>query len=234
MSAAQQARPVHLVVDTGVDDALAIALAWLHRGIGLTGVTAVAGNVSLAQAVHNTRFVLATIGAESVPLTRGSAQRSDGGQFESRSVHGRNGLAGLTERAPSVDDVAELATDIGADTALVCLAPMTTLLGLTSGEVVATYAKPGQANDEMDPQAARIVRSTWAVTDVTPGSVAPGWRPAEGSSRTVALVEALLSHQRTRGAGLGDAEALLAVAAQPADGLDQPRRAVLDLADLLG
>lgn len=225
-------RRVHLVVDTGVDDALAIVVAWLHPNLELTGVTAAAGNVSLAQAWTNTRFVLDVVGGGArVPLSAGAAQRCDGRAFTQRSVHGRGGLAGLTARVSRTAIVEAAAPHVAAGTTLVCLAPMTTLLALPPGEVVATYARPVQANHAMDPQAAQAVRSAWQVHDVVPAATGPPPAPAEGAGLEVAglpgldaavrgemapgvagLVRALLAHQRQRGAGLGDAEAMLVMA----------------------
>ncbi|MGM1048937.1 MAG: nucleoside hydrolase [Bacillota bacterium] len=53
-----QRKPVIIDVDTGVDDALALALIWKCKQLELVGVTTVNGNVSLAQATLNTRKVL--------------------------------------------------------------------------------------------------------------------------------------------------------------------------------
>lgn len=217
-------RDVHLVVDTGVDDAVALAVAWLHPEMSLTGVTAAAGNVSLEQSLTNTRFVLDALGAWSVPLFAGAARRSDGLAFVHRDVHGPDGLAGLSETLNGEE--VEVATVVAPGAVLVCLAPMTTLLPMRRGEVVATYARPGDVNYAMDPQAADRVRSTWRVLDVAPTSSLGGWRSVVGADGISGLVDALLAHQRRRRAGLGDAEALFALV-----GSSNP---VEDLAGLLG
>ena len=46
-----------LVIDTdpGVDDALALMLAWHHAGANIAMITAVAGNVPILTATRNTR-----------------------------------------------------------------------------------------------------------------------------------------------------------------------------------
>jgi hypothetical protein len=204
---------VHLLVDTGVDDALAIVVAWLHPRLTLTGLTCAAGNVLLVQAVANTRHVLGVLGAESVPLSIGASRRQDGRDFVARSVHGPGGLAGLTRSIPEASGVGPAAhLEVAPDAALVCLAPMTTLLDLAPREVVATYARPGEANHAMDPVAAQTVRTTWGVHDIRPRSSLTAW-PERGRCVGVAgLVDRLVRHQRRRGVGLGDAEALLVLA----------------------
>lgn len=212
------------MVDTGVDDALAITVAWLHPDLSLTGVTSAAGNVSLEQSLTNTRLVLDVVGATSVPLFSGAALRADGLAFEHRDVHGPDGLAGLSGTVGCGEVEAPTAVAPGAT--LVCLAPMTTLLRMRGGEVVATYARSGEANHAMDPQAADEVRSGWLVHDVAPTASLRGWQPVVGADRIAGLVEALVAHQRRRGAGLGDAEALFALL-----GSSDP---VGDLASLLG
>lgn len=212
------ARQVHLVVDTGVDDALAIVVAWLHPDLDLTGVTAAAGNVSLAQSLTNTRFVLEAIGAGRVPVSGGAGVRVDGAPFERRYVHGPDGLAGLVGETPRSTTLAAATPPMLAvadATTLVCLAPMTSLLPLSPREVVATYARPGEPNHAMDPAAANQVRSCWRVHDVTPQASLSAWPGAGAGARTTDvswLVDSLVGHQRRRGAGLGDAEALLILA----------------------
>ena len=208
-------RRVHLVVDTGVDDALAIVVAWRHPGLELTGVTAAAGNVSLARSLAHTRFVLDVVGATLVPLSAGAARRHDGTDFAPRPVHGPDGLAGLSPPTTDVGPSVRGVRVIDDRTTLVCLAPMTTLLTMVPGSVVATFARPGQANHAMDPAAADAVRSDWSVRDAQPGDLPLADRPAAAwpiggrHDRAVDLVRRLVAHQRRRGAGLGDAEALL-------------------------
>lgn len=96
-------------VDTGVDDALALAFAALHPGINLRAVTCVAGNASLDDVYRNTRGVLATAGAGHVPVARGAARPLINAPRDAAHVHGRNGLAGLELDVPGQAD-----TDIHA------------------------------------------------------------------------------------------------------------------------
>ncbi|WP_268627363.1 nucleoside hydrolase [Paenibacillus alvei] len=57
-TATSKQMPVIMDVDTGVDDALALALVWKSKQVELVGVTTVNGNVSLSQATLNTRKVI--------------------------------------------------------------------------------------------------------------------------------------------------------------------------------
>ena len=63
---------VILDVDTGIDDALAIALALRHPDAQLEAVITVAGNVGLELTTRNTLRVLDWLGATSVPVYAGA------------------------------------------------------------------------------------------------------------------------------------------------------------------
>lgn len=218
---------VVLVVDTGVDDALALVVAARHPALTLVGAVATAGNVSLPLALANTRTVLAALDVD-VPLAGGSARRSDGSAFPPRGGHGIDGLAGLglarsgpDLRCSSVPPVAELLADLAPGALLVSLGPLTPLLGLPPRRVLAVAARPGEANHTMDPHAAQRVRAWPHLSDdpgpfVVPVPVDVERLPRRGCA---GLVRHLLLHQQRRGAGLGDAGALLRLAAAEPDEL---------------
>jgi purine nucleosidase len=69
-----QRLPVVLDVDTGTDDALALAYAVASPGIELVAVTTVAGNVGVEKATANTLSVLDWLGADDVPVHRGASR----------------------------------------------------------------------------------------------------------------------------------------------------------------
>lgn len=87
--------PVVLDVDTGVDDALAIALAVAHPGVDLLAVTCVSGNVDVDQVVDNTTRLLDHLGAHHVPVLRGCDRPLRRGAQDSGGWHGRDGMADL-------------------------------------------------------------------------------------------------------------------------------------------
>jgi inosine-uridine nucleoside N-ribohydrolase len=70
--------PVVLDVDTGTDDALALAYAVASPRIELVAVSTVAGNVGVEKTTANTLTVLDWLGAEDVPVHRGASRPSFG------------------------------------------------------------------------------------------------------------------------------------------------------------
>lgn len=66
------AGPILMDADTGVDDALALALLLGAARGRLIGVVATYGNVAQSQAERNTRDVLRLLGADAVPVYAGS------------------------------------------------------------------------------------------------------------------------------------------------------------------
>ncbi len=83
-----------LDVDTGVDDAMAIALAVAAPTIDLVAVTTVAGNVELEHTTRNTLRVLDFIGATHVPVYRGMSRPLDRPLHTASHIHGTDGLGG--------------------------------------------------------------------------------------------------------------------------------------------
>lgn len=85
--------PVMLDVDTGVDDAAAIAYA-LGMEADLVGITTVAGNISIDRSTDNTLRVLSLLGGEDVPVFRGASRPLVADFQDASHVHGGNGLGG--------------------------------------------------------------------------------------------------------------------------------------------
>lgn len=94
-----------LDVDTGVDDAMAIALAVAAPTIDLVAVTTVAGNVELDHTTRNTLRVLDFVGATDVPVYRGMSRPMDRPLHTASHVHGADGLGGadIPESARAVE-----------------------------------------------------------------------------------------------------------------------------------
>jgi inosine-uridine nucleoside N-ribohydrolase len=87
-------QPVIVDVDTGVDDALALAVALAQPELRLIAVTTVAGNVDVGQATRNTRLVLDWLGARSIPVAKGAASPLLRKHLDARAYHGPDGLGG--------------------------------------------------------------------------------------------------------------------------------------------
>ncbi len=205
------------VVDTGVDDALALVVAARHPALDLRGVVCTGGNVPLPRVLTNTKYVLDLLDAK-VPIAIGAARSLDGRPYGDRSVHGPDGLAGLgPPDEPAPDRLVRTGRDNAAvqrlvrpdnsqEIVVVSLGPLTPLVGVPAARIVAAYARPGQANYEMDPNAAAQVAVEPVDVPDHPVPIAPGATPLGD------LVAGLLRHQVRRGAGLGDAAVMLALA----------------------
>jgi purine nucleosidase len=83
--------PLIMDVDTGVDDAMALALATRLDTHDLLAVTTVAGNVNVESATRNTLRVLDWMGSD-VPVYRGMSQPLVRPLHTATSVHGNDGL----------------------------------------------------------------------------------------------------------------------------------------------
>ena len=68
-------RKLILNVDTGIDDALALAYLASFNNIEILGVIGTYGNVAADTAVYNTAYVLERLGFRNVPVLRGSMVR---------------------------------------------------------------------------------------------------------------------------------------------------------------
>jgi len=181
-----------LVVDTGIDDALALALAVRHPRIQLEAVVTSWGNVALDLVNNNTLRVLDWLGAQDVPVVSGADRPLVGATIDAGHFHGQDGLGGA--RLPSstravlqdgVDYLIERLMAAPGELSLVCAGPFTNLalavqqeprIAECVREVVVmggTAQLPGNVtpvaefNVAADPEAAAIVfDQTWPVTMV--------------------------------------------------------------------
>lgn len=127
--------PVILDVDTGTDDALALAYAHANPNIELLAVTTVAGNIGVELATANTLAVLDYVGASNVPVYRGASHPLVRPHRDAIYFHHENGLGGA--RIPASNrQVGEykgpaamirLAKQRPGEITLVCLGPLTNL-----------------------------------------------------------------------------------------------------------
>ncbi len=77
-------RKLILDVDTGIDDALALAYLASFDDVEILGVIGTYGNVSADTAVRNTAYVLERLGFRNVPVCRGLDASLLGGLVHSR------------------------------------------------------------------------------------------------------------------------------------------------------
>jgi len=132
-------RKLILDLDTGIDDALAIAYALGSPEAELIGITATYGNVLMERSVRNSLAVLDILGASSVPVHPGLPHSSTAEDFSvqeiSAFIHGRNGV-GEVDIAPSprsaeatgaVDFIIEASHRYGDELVYVPTGPLTNL-----------------------------------------------------------------------------------------------------------
>lgn len=97
----QQPLPVIIDVDTGIDDAMALALALRSPEFDVRAITCVGGNTSLENVVRNTQGVVRLIattgrsGVDQIPIAQGIAAPLMSFAGDASHVHGSNGLAGI-------------------------------------------------------------------------------------------------------------------------------------------
>lgn len=126
--------PVMMDVDTGVDDAAAIAYA-LGLEADLVGVSTVAGNVGIDLSTGNTLKVLSLLGAEDVPVFRGASKPLVAPYVDASHVHGGNGLGGaelpdaLAEEADltAPEAIIAMAEEFAGELVLVAVGPYTNI-----------------------------------------------------------------------------------------------------------
>ncbi|MGH2428862.1 MAG: nucleoside hydrolase [Candidatus Limnocylindria bacterium] len=70
----EQARPLIMDVDTGIDDMIALLIAATSPEVNLRGVTCVAGNVEIHHVARNTGKILRMVGRGDVPVSIGAAR----------------------------------------------------------------------------------------------------------------------------------------------------------------
>jgi purine nucleosidase len=191
-----------LVIDTdpGVDDALAIVLAFADRDARVEALTVVAGNVGLERTVPNACTILDALGADAAatPVFRG-CDRSLLGDRVAATVHGTDGLGDAhfppSSRPVETEHAAlalvRLARESPGELTLVALGPLTNLavalsldpdlpqryrrLVVMGGAVRATGNMPRPStefNVACDPEAAAVVLERW------PGLALVPWETA--------------------------------------------------------
>lgn len=97
-------RPLILDCDPGVDDAVALLLAFASPELDLLGVTTVAGNVSASLTARNARIIRQIAGRPDVPVLAGCARPMVRAPVEAGHFHGESGLGDLPLFEPLADD----------------------------------------------------------------------------------------------------------------------------------
>jgi purine nucleosidase len=180
-----------LDVDTGIDDALAIATAARSASIDLVACTVVWGNVDVVQGARNTSEILALAGRSDVPVAIGAEGPYGGGEpWYSAHVHGTDGQGGHADldHVPTLAPESAVETILRAshavvDLELVAVGPLTNLalaldadptlperirqVTVMGGAVLrrGNVSEFAEANIHHDPEAAaRVFEAAWEVT----------------------------------------------------------------------
>lgn len=125
--------PMILDVDTGIDDALALATAVNSPRIDLLAVTTVAGNVDVGRSTANTLDVLSFLGHDEVPVHRGASRPLAIPHRGASYAHGADGLGGASfpasgrrpQAAPGPATMIRLARERPGEITLVAVGPLT-------------------------------------------------------------------------------------------------------------
>ncbi|MCB1741376.1 MAG: nucleoside hydrolase [Gammaproteobacteria bacterium] len=94
---ASHPRPFAIDTDPGIDDALALILAFRAPRVSVELITTVAGNLPLRQVTYNARLLTALAApATTPPIVSGAARPLRGRSVTATHIHGDDGLGGLT------------------------------------------------------------------------------------------------------------------------------------------
>lgn len=126
-----------LDLDTGIDDALALAYV-LGKPVDLLGITTVFGNIDVSQAAKNTLGLLDLLKKSSVPVYQGAASALNEKQYQQKRggkiFHGEDGLANLSikpkskkQSADAVAFILESAKIYQEELVIVATGPLTNL-----------------------------------------------------------------------------------------------------------
>ena len=155
--------------DPGIDDALALLLAWGSPELRLAAITTVAGNVPVEDATRNLLRLMAMRGIPpSTPVAEGAASPLGRGLVTAKGYHGDDGLGDLPDWPPAARSLAPgTAAELIVETARRAPEPVT-LIALGPLTNVALALERGTAALR---RVARVVVMGGAV-DV-PGNVTP-------------------------------------------------------------
>lgn len=156
--------PVILSVDTGVDDAVAIAMAFASKNLDIKLIVCEHGNASLENVTKNTLGILELIDASGVQVVLGTLP-SEKRQKQIYNAHGNNGLGGYildsNNRTYSMRPAEDLIFDVANSNEDVCylnLGPSTTLASAINkypelvGKIKKIVFMGGSINERLDTQ----------------------------------------------------------------------------------
>jgi len=108
-------RKVILDMDPGIDDALAIILAFRSPELKVEAITTVAGNVEVEKTSRNALKILEMLGEEGVPVVKGSPKPLARELVTAPYIHGEDGLGNSNLPEPKTAPLKEHAVDVIID-----------------------------------------------------------------------------------------------------------------------
>lgn len=128
-------RPLLIDCDTGIDDAIALALAYQSGVFDIVAITAVSGNLPADRCSENSRIILDLIGAGDIPVAQGPMRPLVRPYPRDPFSHGDNGLANIvfppTKRVAdkrfAPDLIIEMADRYSGQLEIAALGPLTNL-----------------------------------------------------------------------------------------------------------
>ena len=131
-------RSVILDVDTGIDDAVAIAMATYSNKLNVKLITTVCGNLSVHEVTKNTLNLLQAIGKTKIPVAGGANSPLEREKDDSIQAHGKRGLGKYKFppcnlkpiKTDAVDKMYEVITKSKDKIVIIALGPLTNIARL--------------------------------------------------------------------------------------------------------
>ena len=132
-------KKVILSLDTGIDDAMALAYTIAQNNLDLIGVVGTYGNVYTEQGAQNALALLQMLDKTDIPVFLGNDHAIDQEHFDrmevSADIHGENGIGQVSIPAPTrhvettsgIDFIIESTKKYGKDLLVIATGPMTDL-----------------------------------------------------------------------------------------------------------
>lgn len=188
--------PVILDVDTGIDDAVAIALAVYNKNLDVRLVSCVAGNCSVGRVAVNTLNILQAIDKSEILVAEGARKPLVRDREENMSYHGRTGIGEYkfdpldinTSLVDAVTEMREVIMSSAEKITIICLGPLTNvatllnkypevkknidLIAISGGLLEDDKNNPYPSfNVSIDPEAAEIVLGSGVKIRICPSDL---------------------------------------------------------------
>ena len=131
-------KSVILDVDTGIDDAVAIALATYSSKLNVKLITTIAGNMSVSEVTKNTLNFLQAINKKKIPVAIGADKPLEREKDNSIQAHGKKGLGKYKfpklelkpTKTPAVEKMRDVLMASKEKMVIIALGPMTNVAKL--------------------------------------------------------------------------------------------------------